>query len=388
MISIFKVYGRYITSFFLLCVAAWVLILIILPQIFMIDRSFKYEYRGDRLGIINNDLERLYASKLVKKYDLDFGPTCNEQGMVSVSMGRSITEGKIVGEAERECEEVLSSENKIKLEQEVVEINSQIEILLQEEEVAKIAKAAEFPYSFRNYVMMSGLHFKTLTKTIYYSIFVTVVALILCYPVAYVVALKSTPRKAAILFLALIIPYAVNELMRIYAWLTIFDVKGLLNTILDFLGILALDEDKVIVWYKYPGTVFTVMIYTYILFMVFPIYNTMSTLNRDQIEAAQDLGAKAWRIHWRIIIPHAKPGIAIGAIMTFMLSVGAFSVPYIITRGLQPKWFTHIIYDKFFESSNWNLGSAYSFTLLLISLIFVFVVMSVFRVSINELAKR
>jgi len=55
MISIFKVYGRFITSVFLLCVAAWVLILIILPQIFMIDRSFKYEYRGDRLGIINND---------------------------------------------------------------------------------------------------------------------------------------------------------------------------------------------------------------------------------------------------------------------------------------------------------------------------------------------
>ena len=212
----------------------------------MIDRSFKYDYRGDRLGIINNDLERLYASKLVKKYDLDFGPTCNEQGMVSVSMGRSITEGKKVGEAQRECE-VLSSENKIKLEQEVVEINSQIAILFQEEEVAKTAKEAEFPYSFRNYVMMSGLHIKTLTKTIFYSIFVSVLALILCYPVAYVVALKSAPRKAAILFLALIIPYAVNELMRIYAWLTIFDVKGLLNTILDFLGVLALDEDKVIV---------------------------------------------------------------------------------------------------------------------------------------------
>jgi spermidine/putrescine transport system permease protein len=113
----------------------------------------------------------------------------------------------------------------------------------------------------------------------------------------------------------------------------------------------------------------------------------MATLDPNQVEAARDLGAKTWRIHWRVIIPHTNPGIAVGCIMTFMLAAGSFSVPYIITRGLQPKWFTQLIYDKFYESSNWNLGSAYSFTLLLICILFIFGVMAIFGVKFRQLAR-
>ena len=94
------------------------------------------------------------------------------------------------------------------------------------------------------------------------------------------------------------------------------------------------------------------MAYAFILFMVFPIYNMVETLDTNQIEAARDLGAPSWKIHWRIILPHAKPGIAVGAIMTFMLSAGSYAVPYIITRGVAPPWFTQLIYNKFFESAN------------------------------------
>jgi len=175
--------------------------------------------------------------------------------------------------------------------------------------------------------------------------------------------------------------------MRIYAWLTVFDLHGLLNTLLAIVGFAALASDEVIVWYRFPGTVLVVLVYTYILFMVFPIYNTMATLAPNQVEAARDLGAKTWRIHWRVIIPHTKPGIAVGCIMTFMLAAGSFSVPYIITRGHQPKWLTQLIYDKFFESSNWNLGSAYSFTLLLICIVFIFAVMAIFGVKLRQLAR-
>ena len=98
-------------------------------------------------------------------------------------------------------------------------------------------------------------------------------------------------------------------------------------------------------------------------------------------------GAGTWRVHWRVIIPHSKPGIAVGCIMTFMLAAGSFSVPHIITRGLQPKWFTQLIYDKFFESSNWNLGSAYSFTLLVICILFIMIVMAIFGVKLRQLAQ-
>ena len=69
------------------------------------------------------------------------------------------------------------------------------------------------------------------------------------------------------------------------------------------------------------------LVYTYVLFMLFPIYGSIQSLDRNQIEAAEDLGAKWWQTHWRVILPHAKPGIASGCVMVFMLSAGSLLVP-------------------------------------------------------------
>ena len=111
------------------------------------------------------------------------------------------------------------------------------------------------------------------------------------------------------------------------------------------------------------------------------------TLDRNQIEAARDLGASTWRIHWRVVIPHAKPGIAVGCIMTFMLSAGSYSVPQVMTRGKSGDWFSQLIYRQFFESFNWNIGAAYSFSLLLVCIAFIFLMMTLFRVGIRDIAR-
>ena len=133
-----------------------------------------------------------------------------------------------------------------------------------------------------------------------------------------------------------------------------------------------------------PLTVFVVIVYTYILFMVFPIYNVMATLDRNQIEAAKDLGSSTTRVHRRIIIPHAKPGIAVGCIATFMLSAGAFSVPRIISRGLQGEWFSQTIYNKFFESQNYNIGAAYAFAYTLLCFVIVGLFMWLMRARLKD----
>ena len=375
MKSLFEIYGWPLTTLFSACVALWLTVLIVAPQFFMAELSLRFEDRGDRLTKIVNDLDVLYREKGTKEFDLENGPACNTMGMVNPVMTN-----------ESSCTP-FGEEDRLRVEQQVHEIEDRIQSLLVEEQNLKKIKAQQFPYSIRNYTAMTGLHAWTLTKTVAFSLIVTLIALAACYPVAYAVALRSGPVKTGILFTALFIPYAVNELMRIYAWLTVFDLHGLLNTLLAIIGIASFASDELIVWYRFPGTVLVVLVYTYILFMVFPIYNTMATLDPNQVEAARDLGAKTWRIHWRIIIPHTKPGIAVGCIMTFMLAVGSFSVPHIITRGLQPKWFTQLIYDKFFESSNWNLGSAYSFTLLLICILFIFAVMASFGVKLRQLAR-
>jgi spermidine/putrescine transport system permease protein len=200
---------------------------------------------------------------------------------------------------------------------------------------------------------------------------------------AYKVALASTPERAVWLFLGLVIPYAIVELMRVYAWSVIIDNNGLINTLLQWLQLI----DTPIQFKRFPATVFVVIVYTYVLFMVFPMYNVMATLDRNQIEAAKDLGASTWRLHWRVIIPHAKPGIAVGAIATFMLAAGAFSVPRIISRGLQAEWFSQSIYNKFFESENSNVGAAYSLAYTLVCFVLVGLFMWAMRTRLKDFAR-
>ena len=223
----------------------------------------------------------------------------------------------------------------------------------------------------------------TLVRTLVYAVVATALALVLCYPIAYKVALATPPERAVWLFLGLVIPYAIVELMRVYAWTTIIDTNGLINGLLTQIGIIS----EPIQFKRMPGTVFLVVVYTYVLFMVFPIFNVMSTLDRNQIEAARDLGASMARVHRRIVIPHSKPGIAVGCIATFMLSAGAFSVPRIISRGLQADWFSQTIYNKFFESENSNVGAAYSFFYTVLCFAIVAIFMAVMRTRLKDFAR-
>lgn len=224
---------------------------------------------------------------------------------------------------------------------------------------------------------------ETLVRTLFFAVCATGLALVMCYPVAYKVALATRPEMAVWLMLGLIIPYAIVELMRIYAWSAIIDNRGLINEALMWVGAIA----EPIQFKRSALTVFVVIVYTYMLFMVFPIYNVMSTLDRNQIEAARDLGASTPRLHWRIIIPHAKPGIAVGCIATFMLAAGAFSVPRIISRGLQSDWFSQTIYNKFFEVNNSNVGAAYSFSYTFVCFVVVAAFMWIMRTRLKDFAR-
>ena len=375
MKDLIRAYGWGLSAVFLLAIAVWAILLIVLPQLSMVEQSLRFQDRSDRLATVRTTIDNLHDKVSTLGYDLQQGQVCEEAPAAMHNPFAS---------AAKSCRP-LSTEERAGLEVHVAEMRDNLADLKSEETRLLEAKQAQFPYSLKNYTMMRPLHARALWETILSGVLVTLLALIACYPVAYVMALESGPKKAALLFLALIIPYAINELLRVYAWLTIFDREGVLNTLLDWLGIISFQAEEHIIFYREKISVFIVIVYTYILFMVFPIYNTMSTLDRNQLEAARDLGAGFLRIHRRIIIPHARPGIVVGSIMTFMLAVGTYSVPLIITRGLQPKWFTQLIYDKFYESQNWNQGAAYSFLLLALCMVFVFGLMKLFKVKLKEL---
>ncbi|WP_425450128.1 ABC transporter permease [Virgifigura deserti] len=239
-------------------------------------------------------------------------------------------------------------------------------------------------YTLKNYVTLfsNPINLAIFFKTIWSSALVTAVALAVCYPIAYYLAQVASGRRAALLVLGLIVPYWVNEILRAFAWFLMMARNGLFNTVLTEAGLIA----EPITFLGTIPAVLVGMVYAYVLFMVFPIYSSLESLDRNQVEAARDLGAGWWRIHWRIAIPHAKPGIAVGCIMTFMLAAGSYAVPAIL-GGPQSRWFTEVIYAQFFEGLNWNQGAAYAFILLVLCILFILAMMRLFRVGLTEIAR-
>jgi len=219
-------------------------------------------------------------------------------------------------------------------------------------------------------------------RTILAAIFVTFIDLILCYPVAYYLAHVAKGGWGRLMVLALIIPFWVNELLRAFSFKIMFGSTGVINNFLVWAGILDQPYDFI-----FEGVaLYAGLSYAYILLMIFPIYNAIESLDKNQIEAARDMGASIWKTHRRVIIPHAKPGISSGATMVFMLSLGALAAPQIL-GGPSSLWFTQIIYQAFNNAGNWARGSAYAIVLLVTSIIFVLIVMKVFKVKFGDIAK-
>jgi spermidine/putrescine transport system permease protein len=239
-------------------------------------------------------------------------------------------------------------------------------------------------YGIANYLtfFQSPIHIQVFTWTIIYSSFVTLMSFAISYPLAYFLAKIADVKLVPVLFLLLLVPLWVSEVLRSFAWAIILAFQGPLNVILEWAGLI----DKPIRWISGFRSVLIGLVYTYVLFMLFPLYNAISSLDTNQIEAAEDLGAPWWRIHWRVILPHAKPGIASGSVMVFMLSAGSILVPQILASP-NSRWFTEIIQQWMLESLDWNTGSAYAFLLLLLCTVFVSVVMKIFRVNLADIAK-
>jgi spermidine/putrescine transport system permease protein len=226
------------------------------------------------------------------------------------------------------------------------------------------------------------LHIKAFFLTIFVSVLIALFDFFVCYPVAFYMAQVARPARLRVLLLLLIAPYWVNEILRAFAFRIIFSSSGVLNSLLlkshiltepiDFLG-----NDIAL----YAG-----LSYAYVLMMVFSLYNAIESLDHSQIEAARDLGAPWWHIHLFVVIPFAKPGIASGCTLVFMLTAGALAAPLVL-GGPRSLWFTPIVYDRFFQAFNWNQGAAYAIVLLVTCIGFVLAVLRLTKLSLGEITR-
>jgi spermidine/putrescine transport system permease protein len=219
-------------------------------------------------------------------------------------------------------------------------------------------------------------------RTILAAIFVTVFDLALCYPIAFYLAQVAQGGWARLMVLSLIVPFWVNEILRAFAFRIMFGSNGVINSFLITVGIVDEPIDLIganIALYAGLG-------YAFILLMIFPLYNAIESLDKNQIEAARDLGSPWWRIHWRVVMPFAKPGITSGCTMVFMLSAGALAAPQIL-GGPSSLWFTQIIYQWFNTGGNWPRGSAYAIILLVSCIVLVLLMMRLFKVRLGEIGR-
>ena len=170
----------------------------------------------------------------------------------------------------------------------------------------------------------------------------TAICLLLGYPVAWILTNKKL-NKSAVTIILFILPMWVNALMRTLATAELFTMFGIT------LG---------------KGTLLYGMVYDYLPFMIYPIYNSLQKIDPSYAEAAEDLGATPWRVFWKVTVPLSKPGIMSGIMMVFMPTVSTFAISEFLTNN-KIKLFGTIIQEKIYASM-WNYGAALAFIMLII----------------------
>jgi spermidine/putrescine transport system permease protein len=226
----------------------------------------------------------------------------------------------------------------------------------------------EYEASFKQYLTFfeEPLYWRTFVRTAVMSILATACTLALAFPVAWFIAKVARARLQALLLVLCLIPFWVSETVRTLGWMILLRESGVVPRILTDVGLTSAPPELL----YHDATILVGLVYTSMLFMVVPLVNALQTLDDSLIEAAYDLGGTGWNILRRIVIPHAAPGIAAGAIVVFMLTLGNYLTPTLL-GGKNSLWFTEQIYTQFITRFNWEQGAAFGFLLLVLSTLIV-----------------
>lgn len=191
-------------------------------------------------------------------------------------------------------------------------------------------------------------------RSLYLALLTTVLSLAIGFPVAFYIVCQS-PNRRKVLLTLVSLPFWINTLIRTYCWILILRDEGLINGFLKWLGIL---QHPLPLLYN-QGAILLGLVYTFLPFMVLPIYATLERLDPRLIEAAYDLYANRWQLFRRVIWPLTKPGIAAGTVLVFAPALGAFLQPDLLGGGKQ-LLIGSLIEMQFTSSRNWPFGAALS----------------------------
>jgi putrescine transport system permease protein len=188
----------------------------------------------------------------------------------------------------------------------------------------------------------------------------TAILLLIGYPVAYGMA-RLPQRWHGVAMMLVIVPFWTSFLIRIYAWINILQHDGLLNQVLLALHIVSTP----VVWLSTDGAMYLGIVYSYLPFMILPLYATLSKLDPALLEAASDLGASPRQAFWRVTFPLSLPGIGAGALLCFIPIVGEFVIPDLLA-GSDALMIGQTLWLEFFTNKDWPVASATAVVLLLL----------------------
>ncbi|HEX2180707.1 MAG TPA: ABC transporter permease [Rubrobacteraceae bacterium] len=204
-----------------------------------------------------------------------------------------------------------------------------------------------------NYLkVFDPLYLEIVVRTLVIALITTLICLALGYPLAYFIAMKGGSWKN-VLILLVMIPFWTSLLLRAYAWVVILGGNGIANRALQFLGITDGPVDLIFT----PQAVLMGMVYSYLPFMILPLYAALERFDVRLKEAAQDLGASRWHTFWRVTFPISMPGVIAGSILVFIPSAGEFVIPNLL-GGARTVMVGNLIQQQFLQARDWAFGSA------------------------------
>ncbi|MBZ9672637.1 ABC transporter permease subunit [Mesorhizobium sp. B2-1-8] len=219
--------------------------------------------------------------------------------------------------------------------------------------------------NFDNYVWLTqdALYFKAYLTSVVIAATSTVLTLLVGYPIAYGMARAPATIRPTLLMLV-ILPFWTSFLIRVYAWIGILKPEGLLNQLLLSLHIV---NQPLVILNTYTA-IFIGIVYSYLPFMVLPLYSSLEKMDYSLIEAAKDLGCPPTAAFWKITFPLSLPGVIAGCLLVFIPAVGEFVIPDLL-GGSQTLMIGKTLWNEFFANRDWPVSSAVAVILLLLLIV-------------------
>ncbi len=227
---------------------------------------------------------------------------------------------------------------------------------------------------FSNYVFITAdpLYFKTYLASLHYALVTTLLCLFIGYPFAYFMA-RARPTLQPALLMLVMLPFWTSFLLRVYAWRGLLTEGGWvaelifasgLDQVLYAVGLIA-SPGKLM---HTPFSLVLGMTYTYLPFMILPLYGNLAKLDLRLLEAAADLGATPWVAFWKVTVPLSKAGIIAGSMLVFIPCVGEFVIPELL-GGPETLMIGRVLWDEFFSNNDWPMASSVAVVMVLLIIV-------------------